>query len=99
MRGMKLLFADERGQVYEHPELLALVRDGEGAALPREKPRPLPIHASLSALPGRRPLGFDPASGRTVELESVRVGRRDIRPVAVAAVLPPGWTRTALPAY
>src|SRR6267378_74816 len=77
---LKLLFADESGQVYEHPE-------------------PLPVHATLAALPGRRPLGFDPASGRVVELSSMRLGRRTLRPSAVAAVLPPGWTRSELPAF
>src|SRR3954467_10047773 len=92
---LKLLFADERGQVYEHPELLALVRDG----LPTGFSSPLPQHATLAALPGRRPIGFDPASGKTVEVSEVRVGKRTVKPSAVAAVLPPGWTRTELPAY
>jgi len=91
----KLLFADENGRVYEHPHLLALVRGG----LPMEAPSPLPEHASLSVLPGRRPLGLDPVSGRTQELSEVRLGRRTVRPSAVAAVLPPGWTRTELPAF
>ena len=92
---MKLLFADERGQVYEHPDLLAAVRGG----LPVEAPLPLPAHATLAALPGRRPIGFDPARGEMVEVSEVRVGRRTVRPSAVAAVLPPGWTRTELPAF
>jgi pyruvate-formate lyase-activating enzyme len=92
---LKLLFADESGQVYEHPELLALTRDG----LPAEPGAPLPPHATLAALPGRRPLGFDPARGRIVELSEMRIGRRTARPNAVAAVLPPGWTRTELPAF
>ena len=92
---LKLLFADETGRVYEHPELLALVRDG----LPSGLPVALPQHATLAALPGRRPIGFDPATGRTVELSEVRVGKRLVKPSAVAAVLPPGWTRTELPAY
>ena len=92
---LKLLFADDSGQVYEHPELLALVRDG----LSRERPAPLPAHATLAALPGRRPLGMDPGTGKTVELSEVRIGRRTIRPSAVAAVLPPGWTRSELPAF
>ena len=91
----KLLFADERGRVYEHPELLAAVRGG----LPLEAPRSLPVHATLAALPGRRPLGVDPARGEMVELSEVRIGRRTVRPSAVAAVLPPGWTRTELPAF
>jgi wyosine [tRNA(Phe)-imidazoG37] synthetase (radical SAM superfamily) len=91
----KLLFADEGGRVYEHPHLLALVRGG----LPLQVPAPLPRHASLSVLPGRRPLGWDPACGRPLELDEVRLGRRTVRPSAVAAVLPPGWTRTELPAF
>jgi pyruvate-formate lyase-activating enzyme len=98
----QLLFADEQGRVYEHPTLLALVRDGEdpgGAALPAEEPAPLPTHASLSALPGRKPLGFDPATGSVVALAEMKLGRRMARVSAVAAVLPPGWTRTALPAF
>jgi len=92
---LKLLFADESGRVYEHPELLALARDG----LPLGPPAPLPAHATLAALPGRRPLGLHPATGRLVEVPEVRLGRRTVRPSAVAAVLPPGWTRTELPAF
>ena len=95
---LKLLFADERGQVYDHPELLALAGAG-AAALPLEPPSPLPAHASLAVLPGRRPLGFDAARGQVVELSEFRIGKRLIRPSAVAAVLPPGWTRSELPAF
>src|SRR5256714_10631813 len=91
---LKLLFADPSGRVYEHPELLALARDG----LSPEPAERLPAHATLAALPGRRPVGLDPSSGRVVELSEVRIGRRTVRPSAVAAVLPPGWTRTELPA-
>src|SRR5260370_19439546 len=93
----QLLFADEQGRVYEHPTLLALVRDGEdpaGAALPAEDPAPLPAHASLSALPGRKPLGFDPATGSVVALTEMKLGLRTARVSSVAAGLPPG---SALP--
>ena len=89
---LKLLFADETGRVYEHPELRALVREGA------DLPSPLPEHASLAALPGRRPLGLD-LSGAVVELREALVGKRIIKPNAVAAVLPPGWTRSELPAF
>ena len=92
---LKLLFADESGRVYEHPELLALARDG----LPLGPAAPLPAHATLAALPGRRPLGLHPATGRVVEVSEARLGRRTVRPSAVAAVLPPGWTRSELPAF
>jgi len=92
---LKLLFADSSGRVYEHPELLALARDGR----PLEEPAPVPPHTTLAALPGRRPVGFDPSSGRAIELSEVRIGRHVVRPSAVAAVLPPGWTRSELPAF
>src|SRR5437588_1360931 len=92
---LKLLFADPSARVYEHPELLALARDG----LSPEPAERLPAHATLAALPGRRPVGLDPSSGRVIELSEVRIGRRVVRPSAVAAVLPPGWTRTELPAF
>jgi len=85
--------------VYEHPELLALVRDGRAAAPAADVPIPLPPFAQLAALPGRTPLGLDPRTGATVELREMKIGRRTVRVRAVGAVLPPGWTRSALPAY
>jgi len=85
--------------VYEHPELLALVRDGTGAALPAGVPVAIPPHARLATLPGRRPIGLDPRTGDVVELREMKLGRRTVRASAVGAVLPPGWTRLSLPAY
>jgi pyruvate-formate lyase-activating enzyme len=93
-----LLFADDRGRVYDHPGLLAAVRTGEEVLLTEERPIPLPEGASLSMLPGRRPIGIDPATGETVVLREVKLGRRTIVPHAVGATLPPGFTRTFLPA-
>ncbi len=95
---LRLLFADARGVVYDHPELLAAVRSGDDLLSPAERPLPLPPGASLCMLPGRRPVGVDPATGRTVTLSEVRVGRRTFAPHAVGATLPPGYTRTLLPA-
>jgi pyruvate-formate lyase-activating enzyme len=93
----RLLFADDRGVVYDHPSLLASVRSGDDLVRPRERPAPLPAGGTLCMLPGRRPVGVDPASGGLVTLRSVRVGRRSFVPHAVGATLPPGWTRTLLP--
>src|SRR5450432_2422107 len=98
----KLLFADERGQVFEHPELLALALDDSApgrASLPLGRAMRLPAFAQLAVLPGRRPVGLDPQSGKPVELTEMKMGRRTLRPLAVGAVLPPGFTRTAIPAY
>ena len=93
-----LLFADDQGVVYDHPELLAAVRSGDDLLPPRERPIPLPEGATLAMLPGRRPVGIDPASGQLTTLQEVRVGRRRLVPHAVGATLPPGFTRTFLPA-
>lgn len=94
----RLLFADDRGTVFDHPELLAAVRSGDDLLLPAERPVPLPEGATLAMLPGRRPIGVDPGTGALVVLREARVGRRTIVPHAVGAILPPGHTRTFLPA-
>jgi wyosine [tRNA(Phe)-imidazoG37] synthetase (radical SAM superfamily) len=46
-------------------------------------------------------VGFDRRTGRLEEVDVVRLGRarETVRAVAVAAVFPAGWTRTAHPAY
>ncbi len=94
----RLLFADARGVVYDHPRLFAAARSGDEQLLPGEKPIPLPAGAKLCMLPGRRPVGIDPDTGEPVILSAVQVGRRTFVPSAVGAMLPPGFTRTWLPA-
>src|SRR5512133_2405523 len=94
----KLLFADDRGTVYDHPALLAAVRTGDELRAPRERPLRAPEGTTLCLLPGRRPVGIDPDTGALVVLHEVKVGRRRIVPHAVGATLPPGYTRTLLPA-
>jgi pyruvate-formate lyase-activating enzyme len=94
----RLLFADARGRVYDHPVLLAAARSGDALLRPPGRALSLPPGASLCTLPGRRPVGVDPASGALTVLHEVRVGRRRFVPQAVGATLPPGFTRTLLPA-
>jgi pyruvate-formate lyase-activating enzyme len=94
----KLLFADDRGTVYDHPALLAAVRSGDDVRSARERPLPAPPGATLCMLPGRRPVGLDPRSGALVVLHEIKIGRRTLVPHAVGATLPPGYTRTYLPA-
>jgi pyruvate-formate lyase-activating enzyme len=98
MPALRLLFADEKGVVYDHPSLLAAARSGDDIALAQERHAILPEGASLCTIPGRRPVGVDPGTGRLVTLSEVKVGRRTIVPQAVGATLPPGWTRALLPA-
>ncbi len=94
---MKLLFANSQGTVMEHPHLLATVRSGEDVLPPQPGAIPLPRHAKLVQLPGRRPLGIDPTTGRLELVSEVTVRGRAFKPSAVGALLPPGYTRTFLP--
>lgn len=99
----RLVFADAAGNLYDHPTLEAAICVGDHPE--RAEPgtfRALPSNgasASVSALPGRSPVGYDPETKSIEVLETVRVGGTKIRPVAVAALFPPGWTRTNLPAF
>lgn len=97
---VRLAFADDDGNAYEHPALLAAVRSADDTVAARpEALCPLPdVGVTLSALPGRLPVGIDPDTGERVVLEEVEVEGRTIRPVALSALFPPGYTRTYLPA-
>jgi len=95
----RLLFADEKGVIYEHPDLLAMGMSGPELVLPEpEEWIPLPEMSRLFYMPGCPPVGLDPAHGRPVCLETERVGRKKVRCSAVAAFLEPGYVRTLLPA-
>lgn len=94
----KLLLATPEGVVLEHPTLLAPVRSGDDFLLAEEDPVPLPDCGRLAHLPGYRPIGFDPETEELVRLDSYTLEGRKFIPEAVAALLPPGWTRTFIPA-
>src|SRR3712207_5906219 len=96
-RAPRLLFADKKGTVMEHPYLLATLRSGEELLGPTERPIPLPEHATLAHLPGRLPVGIDPQTGEYELVREITVGGKTFVPHAVGALLPPGYTRTFLP--
>ncbi len=56
MQMPRLLFADDRGTVYDHPELLAAVRTGDAIVRP--------ARAAAAAAGGRHPLHCSPAAAR-----------------------------------
>ncbi|RKD23041.1 radical SAM protein [Ammoniphilus oxalaticus] len=88
---MNLVYADERGQVYDHPRLAAIARSGENLMeILEEELIPLPEGASLVSLPNTRPVGMDPNTG---EMQLIAEGS------AVGALLPQGFTRLMLPGY
>src|SRR3954469_6930266 len=93
----KLLFADPKGRVMEHPYLLATLRSGEELVPPQDKPIPLPEAGRLVHLPGRLPVGLHPETGELELVREMKVGGKTFVPNAVGALLPPGYTRTFLP--
>ena len=86
----RLLYASASGRLRVHPSLEPVARSGWeiGAA---DRLIPIPAGTTLMHLPGRRALGRT-AGGSTVRAD-------EEGGLAVAAVLPPGYLRTWLPAY
>ena len=86
----RLLYADEQGRIFDHPELRMLCRKGERFELPRPKDLiQLPRGSDMFLLPQRRAVGMDPASGDLQYLDAS----------AVAAFVCPGYTLTGIAAY
>ncbi|VBB06551.1 radical sam [Lucifera butyrica] len=84
------LYADKNGEIFDAPGCLAVGRTGnQERILSLADMIPLPEGAELMYLPGRIPL-----AGKQGRIQPL-TGRR----LAVAAMLPVGYTRTYLPAY
>lgn len=84
------LYADKHGEIYDAPGYQAVGRSGNMHLLLTEADMiPLPPGAELMFLPGRSAL-----AGRKGKLEPI-AGEL----LAVAAILPAGYTRTLLPAF
>jgi hypothetical protein len=98
MPAFKLLLSDPSGTVLEHPTLLAAVRSDEHVLPAQGRPIALPQGGKLAHLPGRRPVGVNPSTGDLELVREFTVDGRTFVPNAVGAVLPPGFTRTFLPA-
>ena len=86
----RLLYASADGKLRIHDSLRATARSGWELG-PADRLVPLPSGTALMHLPGRSPLG------RTAAGSTERVQEDGAQ--AVAAVLPPGYLRTWLPAY
>lgn len=93
-----LLFADMKGRLYEDRGQKAVGRTGTSIwELEDSDFIPIPEGADLVLLPQRLPVSVNAVNGDLEILESFN----DIKgtPVAVAATLPVGYTRTFLPGY
>jgi len=86
----RLLYATGEGRLRVHRSLQAVARSGWDVGI-ADRLISLPAGTTLMHLPGRIPIGRSSA-GTTVALDEPGA-------MAVAAVLPPGYLRTWLPAY
>lgn len=91
----KMMYADARGRLFDHPAINFVGRTGDRYMAPLDNEMiSLPEGASLTMLPGRWPVGM--AGGKLTPLrETAETGAA----FAVGALLPQGYTRTLLPAF
>ncbi len=91
-----LVYADERGNIYDHPDLLMLCRRGSELTLPRpDELIPLPEDSEFFLLPGRGALGW---TGHRTGGGAGRTGRGRVRqpgPHALGLGRIPGQARRA----
>lgn len=89
---MYLVYADEAGNVYDHPEWTALGRSGDMITeIWEDELIPLPEGATLVSLPNTRAIGWNGKAEAMQPLED--------KYTAVGALLPQGFTRLLLPGY
>ena len=89
---MRLVYADKKGNVYDHPDFEALGRSGDMIVdIMEDELIPLPEGATLVSLPDTKAVYSDPRTGdmRAMAAEYTAVG----------ALLPQGYTRLLLPGY
>jgi pyruvate-formate lyase-activating enzyme len=95
----KLLYADEKGTIYDHPELCMAGMNGTVPVLPDDVELiPLPEDSRLFTMPAMPPIAWDDRKKGFVTLDNVREGKRTRRIQAVSAFMAPGYVRTLLPA-
>jgi len=91
--------ADPKGQILDHPSLGMAGRSGTDVVeVPAEDLIRVPEGTKLFTMPGSRPIAWDGRRSGFRPLQRVRIGRRSVTCATVAAFLPPGYTRTLLPA-
>ncbi len=85
-----LLVADKKGEIYDDPRYIAgAMSGGDFLPLSPEDLIPLPEGSKFFFIPKGRPIGFNKKGGAVI-VDGV---------YPVSAFLPPGYTRTYLPAY
>lgn len=95
----KMLYADQNGNIFDHPYLLMAGMNGNKPLLPENiELIPLPDDSRLFTMPKLPPISFDPSQKRFVTISEIKNGRKTEKIEAVAAFMAPGYMRTLLPA-
>ena len=93
------VIADEKGEVFEHPDLLMAGMNGMTVRQPEENELiPLPEGSRLFTIPGTPPIGFDRRNGKQKVIETLPKSWGGGPVQAVSAFVTPAFTRTLLPA-
>jgi pyruvate-formate lyase-activating enzyme len=88
---VRMVFCDEEGRMYDHPELGVAGHDGpEAVSIPSDNLIPVPRGSDFMVLPSRSPVGIDPDSGSPVVFD-----RFEGKPVYAASVfMAPAYVQT-----
>ena len=95
----RLVVADSKGQILDHPSLGLAGRSGQDLVeVPAEDLLRIPEGTKLFSMPGSRPVAWDGRRRGFRPVTRAHIGGRTFACTTVAAFLPPGYTRTLLPA-
>jgi pyruvate-formate lyase-activating enzyme len=94
-----MVFADDKGNIYDHPYYRMLGMSGSHVAVLKKKELlSLPEFSKLFFIPHCPPVGLDPKTGEAVTVREMEIGDSTSPCNAVAAFLEPGFVRSYLPA-
>lgn len=95
----QLVVADSSGKIFDHPTLGMAGRSGTDLVeVPPEDLVRIPEGTKLFTMPRSQPIAWDPRRREFRPVRRAPLGGRSLACTAVAAFLPPGYTRTLLPA-
>jgi len=94
-----MLYADECGNIYDHPYLRMAGFSGDTlSGISKRDLIRMPSFSKLFYFPNCAPIGIDPETGVAEAVEVIKIGRKSHKCLAVAAFLEPGFVRSHLPA-
>ncbi|MBN2417747.1 MAG: radical SAM protein [Deltaproteobacteria bacterium] len=94
-----MLYADERGNIYDHPWYRMAGFSGRNLfKISKSDLIPMPEFSKLFYFPGCHPVGINPDTGKAEIVREIKTGRKTQKCLAVSAFLEPGFVRSHLPA-